>query len=295
MATIDLHMHSTFSSDGEFTPTQIINMSLKAGLTHAAIADHNSVRGIPQALLAVNDKNMTLIPAVELDCVHNGVNLHVLGYGIDFHRSIFDEIESSLHKQDQKISGELIRLVRKMGIEFSDEVVTSLACNGVVTGEMVAEAALLFDKKCQNPILDPYRDNGSRSDNPFINFYNDFCSQGKPAYVPRTYPSLEKIVQIIHSTGGVSILAHPGLNVRENIELLTSIIKNGVRGLEVFSSYHTQAQTSFYRNYAESHDFLLTCGSDFHGKTKPMIKIGSTDCHNLEKRIILDLQEAMSS
>jgi acetylornithine/succinyldiaminopimelate/putrescine aminotransferase len=34
------------------------------------------------------------------------------------------------------------------------------------------------------------------------------------------------------------------------------------------------------------HKLILTCGSDFHGKTKPSIAIGSTDCENKETDII---------
>ena len=36
---IDLHMHSKYSDDGEFTPTQLVEQCHKAGIKVMAIAD----------------------------------------------------------------------------------------------------------------------------------------------------------------------------------------------------------------------------------------------------------------
>lgn len=38
---IDLHMHSLYSDDGEFTPGQLVEMCHEAGVKIMAIADHN--------------------------------------------------------------------------------------------------------------------------------------------------------------------------------------------------------------------------------------------------------------
>lgn len=42
---IDLHMHSSYSLDGEFSPEQLAVLCKKSGLQAAALTDHNSVRG----------------------------------------------------------------------------------------------------------------------------------------------------------------------------------------------------------------------------------------------------------
>ncbi len=293
MAKIDLHIHSNYSNDGEFSPAELIDLSLQAGLTHAALADHNSVRGVREAIEAADGTSLAIIPGIEMDCVFDGVNLHLLGYGIDHFAPIFDEIEADIHKQEQDCSGQLVQLVRRMGIEFDDELIEDLASDGVVTGEMIAETALLYDRDAKNPLLDPYRGDGARSDNPYVNFYWDYCSQGKPVYTPMTFMSLLQANDLIQSQNGVSVLAHPGINVREDPELLEGIIAAGVAGIEVYSSYHSPAQVKFYKDAALSHDLLLTCGSDFHGKTKPSIMIGSTECEGQERQIISNLIQKM--
>ena len=46
---IDLHMHSLYSDDGEFTPSQLVEMCHEAGVKIMAIADHNWVKAIYEA------------------------------------------------------------------------------------------------------------------------------------------------------------------------------------------------------------------------------------------------------
>lgn len=289
MSYIDLHMHSNYSDDGEFTPKELADLCIERGIKYFAIADHNSVRGIEEGKEYIKDKDTTIIPAIELDCSIDGVNLHVLGYGIDYKSEIFEEIEANIIKQEQVASKERMRLVRELGINFEDGMIEKLSKNGVVNGEMIAEAAMTFDENQENPLLKPYYKNGSRSDNPFVNFYWDFCAQGKPAYVEVKFISLEEAVKVILDNGGVPILAHPGNNVKEDLNLLEKIIARGVKGLEVYSSYHNEEQIAFYRDFAYRNNLLLTCGSDFHGKTKPNIIVGGVSCNNSEEEIIKEL------
>lgn len=290
MSYIDLHMHSYYSDDWEFEPKQLIDLCLEKNIKYFSIADHNSVRGIKEAKEYCVGKNINIIPAIELDCTFNEINLHVLGYGIDCDKTVFYDIEDNIIKQEQFASKKRMKLVKELGIDFSDEVINSLSRNGVVNGEMIAEAAMKFDKNHENPLLMPYYENGSRSDNPYVNFYWDYCAQGKAAYAEVSFISLQEAINIIEESGGIPILAHPGNNIKENINLLEQIISCGIKGIEVYSSYHSREQVEFYKKFSLKHKLLLTCGSDFHGKTKPSIVIGGTDCEGIEDKIISQLK-----
>ena len=290
MSYIDLHMHSYYSDDGEFEPKQLIDLCLEKNIKYFSIADHNSVRGIKEAKEYCVGKNINIIPAIELDCTFNEINLHVLGHGIDCDKTVFYDIEDNIIKQEQFASKKRMKLVKELGIDFSDEVINSLSRNGVVNGEMIAEAAMEFDKNHENPLLMPYYENGSRSDNPYVNFYWDYCAQGKAAYAEVSFISLQEAINIIEESGGIPILAHPGNNIKENINLLEQIISCGIKGIEVYSSYHSKEQVEFYKKFSLKHKLLLTCGSDFHGKTKPSIVIGGTDCEGIEDKIISQLK-----
>ena len=97
-------------------------------------------------------------------------------------------------------------------------------------------------------------------------------------------------IKVIKDNGGVTVLAHPGNNVKENKELLEKIISFGVEGIEVYSSYNNKNQINFYYDFALKNNLLMTCGSDFHGKTKPSISIGSVSSGDNEEKIIKELK-----
>lgn len=290
MSYIDLHMHTFYSDDGEFSPKDIVEFCLNKGLKYFAIADHNSTKGVEEGMAYSEGKGIEIIPGIELDCTIEGTNLHVLGYGIDYKSEDFLKLEEGIIAQEQEASKRRMEKVRALGIHFSQEVIDKLSRNGVVNGEMIAEAAMEFDKERKNPLLAPYFQGGNRSDNPFVNFYWDYCSQGKPAYEKINYISLSEAIDIINRNGGIPILAHPGNNVKEDRKILDKIIESGVKGMEVYSSYHSKEQEEFYKEYALNKGLIVTCGSDFHGKTKPSISIGSTECDSREEEIISNLK-----
>lgn len=289
MSRLDLHMHSCISNDGEYEPEQLMELCRDAGLKTVAVADHNSTRAIGRAFAKAAGAGMELIPAIELDCSIEGTNLHVLGYGIHPDYPEFAKIEKELLKQEQESSEERLKLVEERGLIVDRQQAYALAHDGVVTGEVIAETALQNPKN--HELLRDYLPGGNRSDNPYVNFYWDWCSQGKHAYVPVEFISLEKSVEVITKSGGIPILAHPGNNTKEKEELLQEIFRTGVRGMEVFSSYHTKEQRDFYLAWALKHHLLITAGSDFHGKTKPSIHLGEMDLGGMEEKIYQELME----
>lgn len=291
MGWLDLHLHSAFSNDGEYSPRELMLLCQHSGVKVAALADHNSTRGVEDAQHWANLLNIELIPAIELDCTYRNIDLHVLGYWINPAYDKFSQIEEDILQQEQEASQKRILLAQSFGIPFNLFSVLQQAKNGVVTGEMIAESAMGLDRNKNNPLISPYYPGGSRSDNPYVNFYWDFCSHGKPAYVPVHYISLSDAVDVIQQSGGIAVLAHPGNNIKEDAALLRAVAARGVCGIEAYSSYHTAEQTVFYCNQAKKLGLAVSCGSDFHGKTKPKIKVGSVECDHMESELFSSLAE----
>ncbi len=290
MSWLDLHMHTNFSGDGTYSPEELMDLCAQNGVRVAAVADHNCTRAVKRAMCRADALGMECIPAVELDCTHQGVNLHLLGYWIDPRHPGFDETERSILEQEQQAGALRIQRAQEMGFHFDAEPLYQMQ-DGVVTGEMIAEAALAQDP--ENLMLLPYRPGGARSDNPYVNFYWDFFSQGKPGYVPIVYHSLQEAVALVRDAGGLPILAHPGNNVHEDEPLLRDILAQDVCGMEAYSSYHSPEQTAFYLQQAKSLAVAVSCGSDFHGKTKPSISLGGVDCAGREAELLEGLRKAL--
>lgn len=77
--------------------------------------------------------------------------------------------------------------------------------------------------------LDPYRAGGSRSDNPNVNFFWDFFSQGKPGYTAGSKKTAAEIIDLIHATGGEAVVAHPGANFKGKDEILERLLDAACR------------------------------------------------------------------
>lgn len=278
MGTIDLHMHSVISIDGELEPEEVIRRAASCGIKIAALADHNSVRGVSGAFEEAGRLGIRLIKGVELDCRLGEKNLHLLAYGVDEHHPIFAEIEAEILDQERRHSASRMEIFHKMGLEFDDGLVLSRNPYGLSITEDIAMVALQTPENDGCELLKPYRPGGERSGNPYVNFYWDFASQGKPAYQEVKYRSFEELNQAMLDQGAVTVVAHPGATVKEDEEAVRYMVECGVSGLEVFSSYHTEAQRSYYLALADRLGIGVTAGSDFHGRSKPSIHPGDTGC-----------------
>lgn len=285
MGYIDLHMHSDISLDGEFPPDKLAELCSRAQLRIAALTDHNSVSGVARMKEAAQNYGITIINGVELDCICDGLDLHLLGYGIDITDRRYFEIEQNILAQKRESSVLRMEILHTMGILFEDAQVMELAKGGVVVGEMIAEAALMDPRNHSNPLMQPYFPGGSRSDNPCVNFFWDFCAQGKPAFIPVNYMSFEEAVKLIRDTGGTAVIAHPGNTVCRNEEMIRYMHSSGVEGIEAYSSYHHPGQTAYYCNLADRLGMIKTMGSDFHGKTKPSVFLGASDGEEYESEL----------
>lgn len=49
-------------------------------------------------------------------------------------------------------------------------------------------------------------------------------------------------------------------------------------GVEAFSNYHDEKTVDHYYKKGKNYKIMITCGSDFHGKTKPSIGLGECRC-----------------
>lgn len=276
MKKIDLHMHSNFSDDGELTVEKIIDRAIKNNVSTISITDHNSVKANKLALEYIKGRDIKYIPGIEIDCQCKGLNLHLLGYDFDFTKECFLELENKILNEEKEAGIRRIHEIKKCTDLFLDEEdVIKKAENGVITGEIIAEV-LLEDKRNDNSeILLPYRDGGKRSDMPFVNFYWDYFSQGKPAYVHMDFIELKDAISMIKENGGVAIIAHPGNNLNNNLTFIDELISEGIDGIEVFSSYHDEKDIKFFYEKAKENNLFITCGTDFHGKNKPNIEIGN--------------------
>jgi hypothetical protein len=250
MNTIDLHIHSYISDDGQYTEKELVDKAFKAGVKVMSITDHNSIRANKKGREYALEKRITYINGIEIDCIYNGINLHVLGLDINDNLKVFKDIEKEIHTQELSASLKRLELTKKLGFDIKKDDINILSENGIYTGEMFGELLLNDSRYNDNEILKPYRLNGLRSDNPFVNFYWDLYSMGKPCYAKVKFRSLKEIIDVIHQAHGFAIIAHPGNNLAGKFELIDEMIELGLDGIEAYSSYHDKKTCEFFKNKA---------------------------------------------
>lgn len=289
MNTFDLHMHSKYSSDGEFSPEELIQMNKKAGLTTVALSDHNTNKGIDAMIAHGLKEGIQVIPAMEFDTLFEELEVHVLGYNFDYQQdSYFETLQSILDKRKNAASQARIEKLNEYyhmdfdAKELLKEAGTRHAFNYVV------ETFLRDPRYKDRPEFQPYQPGGHRAEPASVNFYWDNCCAGTPCYVRIEYPSLSEIVKRIHDAGGIAVIAHPFRNFYHKEDLLNKALAQGIDGIEAYSNYHDQEQNHYYANFCEKNNVLITCGSDFHGKTKPNIQLGEYGFDRQDGDILLE-------
>ncbi len=288
MEKFDLHMHSNVSRDGQFTPTQLIEMAHKVGLQYVALSDHNDISGIEEMMEAGKKKGIQVIPAIECDSMLGEQEVHVLGFNIDYHHPYFQDLAKKVDEAMDAAMAERFVLFRKhYGVTLSEEEVYAN------TPEHENPFFTLVDMMLNDPNnahiedFQDYLPGGKRSSPQVVNFYWDKCSLNTKNYVEIKYPDFKLTVDMIHATGGIAVLAHPWRAFYENEALLQKAIDLGIDGMEAYSNYHEPFHNEYYENYCKEHNLIMTCGSDFHGSKKPNISIGEYGYKKAEGETIL--------
>lgn len=275
---LDLHMHSIYSEDGDIPPAELVGRCAEAGVDMMAVTDHNSARGNDEACTAARAAGIAFLPGIELDCTYKGLNFHVLGYGISDHNGDFLALDDDMNRQYKELAMESLKKTCDLGFHVTVEEMVEVSKWSIWpdrwTGERFAEVLLNKPEYAGHPAFLPYRPGGSRSDNPYINFYWDYYAQGKPCYVEMKFPTMQRAVELIHDNGGQVVLAHPGNNLKDHEELFEEILELGFEGVEAFSSYHTPEQSARFCRMTREAGRFCTIGSDYHGRLKPAIFLG---------------------
>lgn len=250
MKSVDLHIHSCYS-DGIYTPEQIAKEAMEKGIKCISITDHDSIAAQYIVDTEYNNKDLTIIPGIELSTEYRDMELHLLGYFIDTSNSNLRELVYNLNKHRFKrverilynLKGYDINLnLDDLGVELDSTIGRSHIANAMV-------------KK-------GYFDN-------YKTAFRSYLVKGKPGYVKGFKLNYKEALEIIRESGGIPVLAHPG-QIYKRIEV-ENIIKElkcfGLNGVEVYHPSHSAIDTNKFFNIAKKYKLSITGGSDFHGNS----------------------------
>jgi hypothetical protein len=254
------------------------------GLKAIAIADHDTVEGVAEAVAAGEERGIEVVPAVELSIKNEQekdfVELHLLGYFIDHRDEEFNDLLNRIVQAriEQKIRQ--IKVLQDDGIDVSVEEVFSLV-RGVPGRPHIAEVVM--------------RRNPGRFASKEDLFAEYLTVDGK-AYTKRSFSlTLAEAIQVVVKAGGVPVLAHPGAydKVKDIEAMICRAQGIGLRGLEIAYTYNKnrphhglapaemQALLARFKALADELGLVKTGGSDFHGEGKD-IELGEMGMNYVE-------------
>ncbi len=122
---IDLHLHTT-ASDGLYDPAALVDLAWRAGIRTMSVTDHDTVAGLPEAAHAAASSGIAFVPGIEITAVHEGRDVHVLGYFIEAQTPGFDAfLEEQRADRVRRLSAIVDRLAELGKPVNRDEVLAS--------------------------------------------------------------------------------------------------------------------------------------------------------------------------
>ncbi|HEX21035.1 MAG TPA: PHP domain-containing protein [Actinobacteria bacterium] len=242
---VDLHLH-TIASDGSLNPIELIKLASALNLTTISVTDHDSVQSVDESMAAGNKRGIAVIPGIEMSSDVAGMDIHILGYFIDYKDVEFKKILSRLRKTRYDRAQKIVEKLREMKIDISLDDILEEAGAGALGRAHIAKVML---KK------------GYVED--MQSAFDKYLGRHSPAYVEKTAYSVAEIIKIIHQAEGIAVLAHPGISHVD--KLIPEFVEAGLQGLEVYHSEHSAQQTERYLRLAKELKLITTGGSDCHG------------------------------
>jgi len=256
---VDLHSHST-RSDGQLTPTELVDLAVEQGVSLFALTDHDSLDGIVEAQVRAAEHNLSFINGVELSTQWNGIPLHMVALNFDLNNPALLEVVT----QNQTIRLDRARriadLLIKQGLPDLFEEAVALAGDSqlgrphfaslLVNKGLVKDANKAFDRYLGNKKLGRLRD---------------------------VWPELEDVLTALSGQGMELILAHPKrypLTVTKLKRLLSDFKKWGGTGIEVVSGNERPDSVRLLERLSKEFALKASVGSDYHGPFGQWMQVG---------------------
>ncbi|MDD3649552.1 MAG: PHP domain-containing protein [Candidatus Hydrothermia bacterium] len=245
MRKCDLHTH-TNKSDGIYSPKDLVYFLYSKGIKVLSITDHDSIEALPEAREETQKLGMDLIPGIELSAEYLDEEVHILGYFIDADSPSLSEYLMKFRLARRVRFSKMIEKLKKMGIEVPVDL-DSYEEEKAIGRPHLARALL---------------ERGYVSS--FEEAFQKYIGDNGPAYVKKFKIYVEDAIEIVHESGGVSILAHPGLLNRKD-EVINLSISKGIDGIEVYHPKNSHYIEEQLTEIAFKNNLMVTGGTDFHG------------------------------
>ena len=257
---IDLHVHSD-KSDGSLSPSDLVSYAIKQGVSAFALTDHDTVDGIDEAIAASKGTSVTVIPGIELSTAYEGKDIHIVVLFIDKEQPAFRERIGRFANARINRNLEMCDKLTEYGMPITYDELTATFPDAVITRAHYAR--LMMQKGYVKSLKEA-----------FERYIGDYG----PCFIPRKKITPDEGVRFILSANGLPVLAHPmqyGMGDARLQQLIDSLKEAGLVAMEAIYCTHTPSEEAKLCKLAKDNGLLISGGSDFHGKAKPGLELGT--------------------
>lgn len=242
----DFHLHSCFS-DGVERPRDLVRRAAAFGLDLIALTDHDVTDGVPEAREEGALLGVEVLAGVEISAVIEGIDVHLLGIGIDLENRQLQDAFSTLRASRITRGASIVERLRSRGAPITIERVREIAGEGSIGRPHVAHA--LVESGWARSVDDAF---------------DRWLKRGQHGYVAIEHIEAGEAIRIVHAAGGVVSLAHPPL-YRSWRALPAKLASLGLDAIEsIHPNIDAEEKAELDRICAEL-GLLVTGGSDDHG------------------------------
>nr|BBH86538.1 PHP-like protein [Thermosporothrix sp. COM3] len=274
---IDLQMHTTYS-DGRWTAEQLFDYLAQEGFGLVAVTDHDRVDTIASVQRLGQQKQIHVLPAVEVSAQWRGQMADVLCFGIDPTSEPLATLTQRVRQGQQANAEEVYNGLLQRGYRFPRQAEILKTSNGEL--RVAGDCALLL------------------LEHGYINDWPKALELITEAGYREILADIAETVEAAHQSGGIALIAHPGRGQQEEgFTFYTPELLDQVRaevpldGIEVYYPTHSPELVATYLAYAQKHDLVVSAGSDSHGPPGRMpIKYRAELCRHLFERVGIEVQ-----
>ena len=253
----DLHCHTKIS-DGSMGLEELLSIAKRRGLSAISVTDHDTTAAATRAVVIGRRQGLQVIHGVELSTrdQQRGNKAHLLCYLCD----IPDRLEGMCRRVGESRRKAAMEMVRKVMRYYP------------ITPELIVKCATGSTNIYKQHIMHALMDAGYAG-SIYGELYDKlFDAEQGVALVEPDYPDTREVLELIHSAGGIAVLAHPA--AYHNEALLEELAGCGLDGVEVWHPAHDEKDIAALSEFARIKGLLMTGGSDFHGmyaaKARPL-------------------------
>jgi predicted metal-dependent phosphoesterase TrpH len=236
-------------------------MAADVGLSAIALTDHDTVEGLAEARAAAADAGIRLIEGCELSCEVGAATMHLLVYFLaDVPGPLQDRL-GGLQATRADRNERIVAVLQEHGLDVTLAEILEEAGGGSVGRPHVA--GVLVRKGYVHSVQEAF---------------DVWLANGKPAYLERERLLPAEAIALAHASGAVAVLAHPtslGFERPELERFVGGLAADGLDGLECEYGRYGPELRAGLRSLADRLGLAVTGGSDYHGRYKPDLALGT--------------------